>query len=150
MSDADKNLTRLLQQVRQGNEAAREQVLDHLYGELRARARAMGARGEDTICPTVLVHDAYLQLTGSDLSFRDRFHFMAMMSKTMKHILIDHARARAAVKRGGALVRVSLEDNDLPGERAHDLIRLTDALELLEKINPRQSRIIEQIGRAHV
>lgn len=136
-------ITVLLQGIGNGDDDARTQLIEILYDELRRMASRTGAKQEDTLSPTVLVHDAYLRLMDRDSSFRDRFHFLSTIAVVMRNLLIDYARSKKTAKRGGNFVKVALSDRDEPVSGMHDLSKLTDALELLAKINPRQSRFLE-------
>lgn len=136
-------ITVLLKGIGDGNEDARSELIEVLYDELRSMASRVGAKQSDTLSPTVLVHDAYLRLMDRDSSFRDRFHFLSTISVVMRNLLIDYARSKKTAKRGGSIMKVSLTDQDQSSSDMHDLGKLTDALELLEKINPRQARFLQ-------
>ena len=119
-----------------------------LYEELRGLARQRLRRDEwnHTLDTTGLVHDAYLKLVDIRLArFQDRAHFLAMASRVMRRLLVDQARARRAVKRGGGAVAVELDDAvQLSDDQGEALVGLNDALERLEALDPRQGQIIEQ------
>jgi RNA polymerase sigma-70 factor (ECF subfamily) len=117
-----------------------------MYEELRAIARRQmrSEREDHTLAPTALVHEAWLRLHARDASvFRDRAHFLRTASQVMRHILVDHARARHTAKRDGG-IRVTL-DPDLAGEATPivDLLVLDDALTRLEAAEPRWARVVE-------
>lgn len=117
-----------------------------LYDELRAIARHQMRveRADHTLAPTALVHEAWLRLRDRDASvFRDRSHFLRTAAQVMRHILVDHARARQAAKRDGG-VRVTLDPN-LGDHRSQsvDLLALDDALHRLEAAEPRWARVVE-------
>jgi len=144
MSADTGQITVLLKGIGAGNEDARTQLIEVLYDELRRMASRSGARHEDTLSPTVLVHDAYLRLMDqNNPSFRDRFHFLSTIAVVMRNLLIDYARAKKTAKRGGEFIKVSLSDRDEAVSGMHDLEKLTDALQVLAKINARQSRFLE-------
>jgi RNA polymerase sigma factor (TIGR02999 family) len=122
-----------------------------VYRELRAIAHrqlggAMPARGGSaTLSPTALVHEAYLKLAGDPRrSWRDRTHFLALAAVAMRHILVDRARARTTLKRGGGLAQVTLDEGALAGEdQPEALLALDEALEQLASLAPRLARVVE-------
>lgn len=137
-------VTRLLGDVRAGNDAALERLLPLVYEELRVVARRQLARHQAgaTLQPTMLVHDAYLKLARSgSLQPTDRAHFLAIAARAMRQVLVDHARAALAHKRGAGLQQATLVDGiatvQLPPE---DLIALDRALATL---SPRQRQVVE-------
>jgi RNA polymerase sigma factor (TIGR02999 family) len=138
----------LVQRARRGHSSAVEALFPQVYAELRRLAyRYMGReRGGHTLQATGLVHEAYLRLAGQDgLEIEDRGHFLAIAANTMRRILVEHARARGRLKRGGDRARVTLEDESgLVGPKAPvDLERLDAVLERLAALDPRQARIVE-------
>jgi RNA polymerase sigma factor (TIGR02999 family) len=98
-----------------------------------------------TIQTTALVHEAYLKLIDvTNVDWQHRAHFFAISAQVMRHILLDRARRRVAAKRGGQMPRVNLDDlPNLGSGRARELIALDDALNALEKLDPRKARVIE-------
>jgi RNA polymerase sigma factor (TIGR02999 family) len=98
-----------------------------------------------TLQTTALVNEAYLRLIGArNVQWESRAHFFAIAARLMRRILVDYARSRNYVKRGGAAQRVSLEDAAVfSAERAPDLVALDDALEALAKIDERKGRVVE-------
>lgn len=140
-------LAALLDRARQGQPAAVEQLVPLLYAELR-RIAARALRGErpgQTLQPTALVHEAYLRLLKDDsLSFQNRAHFLAIAARSMRQILVEHARARGAKKRGGQRQRVTLDEGAAAAPpREVELVALDAALERLERIDPAHARIVE-------
>jgi RNA polymerase sigma factor (TIGR02999 family) len=127
--------------------AALEQLVPAVYDELRRVAHRHLEREATghTLTTTDLVHQAYLQLAGQDRTeWRNRSHFMAVAAIAMRRILVDHARAHASAKRGGALRRVPIESVDLAtDDRAELLVALDEALERLRLLDPRQARVVE-------
>ncbi|MGA9334704.1 MAG: ECF-type sigma factor, partial [Rudaea sp.] len=102
-------ITELLHTARNGDARSLDQVFAKVYPTLRALAgaRMRDAAGESTLSPTALVHETYLKLIGAEhLDLTDRHHFFACAARAMRQILIDHARARASQRRGGAEARV--------------------------------------------
>ncbi|MBX3404051.1 MAG: sigma-70 family RNA polymerase sigma factor [Phycisphaeraceae bacterium] len=149
MSDAERqDVTLILQEIAAGDSAAAAHLLPIVYEELRSLARAHLAseRAGHTLQPTALVHEAYLRLVGpapdDARSFNGRQHFFATAATAMRRILVDHARERNALKRGGGR-RVELTDNDAVAVGDDlDLIGLDDALRKLESIDERRARVV--------
>ncbi len=139
-------VTLLLQRLRAGSPDAEGRLFELIYGELRriAAARMQAERPSHTLTPTALVHEAYLRLSGTDETFSSRTHFLAVAARAMRHILVDHARARCASKRGGAAGNIPLEALDVPAPQSdEELLLLDDALERLSAMSPRQGRVVE-------
>jgi RNA polymerase sigma factor (TIGR02999 family) len=117
------------------------------YQELRAIAHGrLAARGGNgTLSTTALVHEAYLKLADQSPSrWRDRSHFFAVASLAMRHVLVDCAKARATLKRGGERRRITLDDADIAvDDQAEALLQLDDALERLAEVEPRLARVVE-------
>lgn len=136
-------VTRLLGDLRQGRTGALERLLPVVYDELRALAGSQlrRERPDHTLHATALVHEAYLKLSGGSLDVADRSHFMAVAARAMRQVLVDHARRRSALKRGGDLHFTTLGDGDASVElRATELLALDEALEGLEE---RQRQVVE-------
>jgi RNA polymerase sigma factor (TIGR02999 family) len=141
----DQTVTQLLAASSRGDSAAFEQLLPLVYNELHAiAARHMrGERPDHTLQPTALVHEAFLRLAGADVSFGDRTHFIRAASQAMRRVLVDHARARNAAKRGGNL-RITLDESLVAqDDRDVDLLVLDDALNRLAAAEPRWARVVE-------
>jgi RNA polymerase sigma factor (TIGR02999 family) len=139
-------LTGLLDGVRRGDRAALEQLTAVVYPELRQIAgRYMRSeRPGHTLQTTALVHEAYVRLFGSDPVWQNRAHFFAAVSREMRHILVDYARARNALKGPGGRLHVSLSDVQELGTTAdRDVLALDEALTRLEQLDPRASRVVE-------
>jgi RNA polymerase sigma factor (TIGR02999 family) len=140
-------VTELLLSWADGNEAALDRLLPFVHAELRrlARRAMRGERSDHTLQTTALVNEAYLRLVDlTRVRWADRAHFFAISARLMRHILVDHARARRVLKRGGAVARVTLHEGLAPAqERGMDLVALDDALEALAALDPRKSRVIE-------
>ena len=130
-----------------GDAVALQRLTPLVYEELRRMARRYmrdEANG-NTLQPTALVNEAYLRLIGvDDFSWQNRAHFFAVSANIMRRILVDAARARHAEKRGGAIVKVNLNESidGLP-ERSSALIALDEALAALEKFDERKARVVE-------
>lgn len=140
-------VTQILHEWSDGDEDAPARLMPFVYDQLRRQARAYLAkeRGSHTLQPTALVHEAYFRLVDQrSVSWQNRAHFYGIAANMMRRILVDHARAHATGKRGGAVVRLSIDDIQIPLEqRATDLIALDEALEKLAAFDERRSKIIE-------
>jgi RNA polymerase sigma factor (TIGR02999 family) len=140
-------VTELLGEWSRGNEEALRDVIPLVHTELR-RMAARYLRSErqgHTLEPTALVHEAYLRLTEQRrTTWRSRAHFLAVASGLMRRILVDHARRRRYLKRGGGRRPITLTAaaEAIP-DRPADVIALDEALDDLEKMDPRQRRIVE-------
>lgn len=147
MNDTDSpELTRLLADWREGDERALDLLVPRVYDELRSLAAAClaGERPGHTLQATALVHEAYGRLVGTEIPWEDRAHFFAVAAGTMRRILVDHARARSAQKRGGDAVPVTLEEGLVAvGPRGDDLLALDEALERLTEFDERKARVVE-------
>ena len=125
------------------------EVFPAVYEELRQLAHRHLAREATghTLSTTALVHEAYLRLSdrgAGDVAFNDRTHFFAIAARSMRHILVDHARGQRSAKRGGMLKRISIDDVELGAEdRAELLIAIDDALGRLKEIDARQAQVVE-------
>lgn len=140
-------ITQLLIAWGEGDQAAMEQLAPVVERELhRVASRHLAAeRRAHLLQTTALVNEAYLRLIDwQNVRWQNRAQFFALASQMMRHILVDHARAHHRAKRGGGVLHVSLsEAADLPLESAGDLVALDDALQRLESLAPRQSRVVE-------
>jgi RNA polymerase sigma factor (TIGR02999 family) len=145
--DQPDEITRLLLEMRQGNPEAATDLIPLVYDQLRMRARAVlrNERSDHTLQPTALVNDALMHLMGAEsLVWQNRAHFFAVSSKIMRHILIDHARAHRAKKRGGEFRKISLDESlEYEWCQAESLLSLNEALERLQSFDPRLSSVVE-------
>lgn len=141
------NVTGLLVAWGNGEEAARIAAVDAVYAELRRLARGYlrRERAGHSLPPTALVHEAYLELIDQTrVRWRNRAHFFAIAAQAMRRILVDHARTRAASKRGGGCTVPLVDDVPAPQPApALDVLALDLALQRLAAIDPRQSRLVE-------
>lgn len=136
----------LLARLRHGDEAARDAVFGHLHAELRELASRLlrDERTEHTLQPTALVHEAFLRLLGADRAAESRQHLVRLAARAMRHVLVDHARARHAAKRGGRdLHCVTLHTADVAGLDFDRVVEVHDALEALERFDPQLAQIVE-------
>ncbi len=138
-------VTRLLLAWRQGDRDALESLIPLVYGDLHrmAERHLRGERPGHTLQPTAIVNEAYLRLVGSEGGdWQNRAHFFAAAARSMRRILVDHARSRDAKKRGGG-TRCLLDTAVMVEPRAVDLIAVDDALEKLAALDPAQGRVVE-------
>jgi RNA polymerase sigma factor (TIGR02999 family) len=141
------DVTELLQQWRGGNADALERLLPLVYEELRrvARARLRHEQPGHTLQATALVHEAYLRLIGSRTATpQNRTHLFAVAARLMREILVDHARRRAAQKRGGSATMMALEESiAAPDIAMVDLLALDEALTEMNALESRLCRVVE-------
>jgi RNA polymerase sigma-70 factor, ECF subfamily len=137
----------MLRAAAAGDSNAVNQLLPVVYEELRAVAEAQlrHERTGHTHQPTALVHEAYVRLVGDrGLEWNDRVHFLALAARSMRQILVNHALARRAAKRGGGAQRIELDDAvALFEQRSPDLVALDEALGTLATLDPRQAKLVE-------
>jgi RNA polymerase sigma factor (TIGR02999 family) len=140
-------ITRLLSAVSAGDRRAAESLLTHVYTQLRAIAhnRMKGERAGHTLEPTALVHEAFIRLIGPNPPrWEDRGHFFRAAADSMRKILIDHARARNADKRGGGRAALSISNiAELPvAENPSGFLALDDAILRLEQVDARSAEVV--------
>ena len=141
----DHVVTGMLQRVRMGDAQVADDLIPLIYKELHAiAARHMRRERQDhTLQATVLVHEAFLQLAGTDkIDWQNRAHFFALASRAMRRLLIDHARSAKADKRPGGHQQVDLDDALQMPSASIDLLALNEALERLGTFDPRQCQIV--------
>src|SRR5215472_2715747 len=145
--ERSQEITRLLVELRNGNEQAANDLIPLVYDQLRRMARSLlrNERSDHTLQPTALVNDALMRLIGTaDLEWRSRAHFFAVSATVMRRILIDSARAHKAEKRDGDLVQVSLDSNlAYEWRQADSLLSLNEALDRLNELDPRLCKVVE-------
>jgi RNA polymerase sigma factor (TIGR02999 family) len=147
MSEATQEVTRLLARWGQGDREALDVLTPLVYNELRRLAKAYlrRERPDHTLEGTALVHEAYLRLIDQrQVEWKSRNQFFGLAAELIRRILVDHARARVAAKRGGSSFKLSLDDAIAPAEEKDlDLVALDDALQALARADPQQSRVVE-------
>jgi RNA polymerase sigma factor (TIGR02999 family) len=146
-SGSKPSVTQLLLEMQQGRSGAADELLGLVYNELRriAGGYMRRERPNHTLQATALVHEVYMQLVDQTrVDWKNRAHFFGVAAQLMRRILVEHARGHNAQKRGGAVSKISLEEvvNHLP-QKELTLVALDDALQELERLDPRQSRIVE-------
>lgn len=146
MSTTQGEVTQMLIDFRRGNREAQDRLIPLVYKELRRIASAHLRResAQISLQPTALVHEAYLRLIDiQQIDWQSRAHFFSVASTLMRRILVDHARAHKAEKRGGD-VTIWVEESLLPSPgRAPEIIALDDALIELARLDERQAKIVE-------
>lgn len=148
MSQQRPDVTRILHRAQSGDAEAADELWELTYEELRriARRHLQRERGDHTLSPTALVHEAHIRLVDqSRVEWKDRNHFFAIASRMCRRVLVDHARKRVAAKRGGEAVRITLDDGAVGGgdAPATDLLALDEALDRLGHLNERLGRVVE-------
>jgi len=143
--DTPRTITRLLLGWREGDTQALETLVPLVYDELRrlARLQMRDQAAGHTLQPTALVHEAYARLVDLKLDWQDRTHFLSMAARTMRRVLVDHARAQRAFKRGAGAVQVSLHDFHAKTELSFDLLAIDEALQALGCLEERAVSVVE-------
>jgi RNA polymerase sigma factor (TIGR02999 family) len=141
------DLTRLLVAWSHGELGALDRLMPLIYGQLRQQARRQlrHERAGHTLQPTALVHEAFLRLVGqSRAQWQNREQFFAVAARAMRRVLVDHARARRAAKRGDGRTLIALDEAPDPAAPpAVDVLALDQTLDRLAAIDPRQARVVE-------
>jgi len=147
MSDAQlSRTTSLVRTVAEGDRLAADQLMTELYGEFRSLARRYLDREPSghTLQPTALVNEVYLKLVDqTQVDWKGRTHFFAIGAQVMRRVLVDHARRKGRLKRGGDLRRAEVDVSLISARSAADVLAVHEAIEDLEKLDPRQARIVE-------
>jgi len=139
-------VTRLLGELDRGDKEAANHILPLVYDELHRLARSYfrRERGEHTLQPTALVHEAYIRLVDQRAPLESRGHFMALAATQMRRILLDYARKHRAARRGAGGQKVLLEDTmAISHQKPVDVLALDAALQKLNGLDPDQSRLVE-------
>jgi len=144
----DGEITTWLNRIETGDEKALDQIVRLMYDDLRrlARNRLSSERFDHTLGATALVNEVYLKLVPQqNISAKNRLHFFGIASRTMRNVLVDYARRRNRVKRGGGQQHVSLDEETtfISEHEADEILALEEALKRLEQINPRGAKVIE-------
>jgi len=146
LADTPQDVTRLLHELREGSDDAREQLWPLVYGELRRLAGGYmkDQRAGHTLQATALVHEAYVKLVGAAVAGQSRGEFFGLAARAMRNILVDHARGRSREKRGGGEVLLTLDEALIPaGSSAARMLELDQALEQLAEQDSRKAEAIE-------
>ena len=145
--DPQGEVTRLLAAWGEGDPSALNQLIPLVYAELHRIARRVWSQHQQnhTLQPTALIHEAYLKLASAEgASFQDRCHFFAVACTAMRQILVNHAKSHLSGKRGGGRAHVSLDEVQRAVDReAEEIVSLHEALEALQAVDPRKSKVVE-------
>lgn len=139
-------ITQLLNQWSSGDKDAEAALTPMIYDELQRMAKRLfrSEKSAQTLQPTALVHEAFVKLVDVEITWQDRAHFFSLAARMMRRLLVNHANARNAAKRGGDAIRVTLDESKVGAESADaDLIDLEDALQALAVLDERKAQLIE-------
>ena len=142
-------LTRILSNVNADNKGSVDELMPQVYNEFKSLAKhyLYNERADNTLSPTELVNEAYFKLLDHNrIDWQGKTHFFAIGANIMRRILVDHARGKSRIKRGGNLSKVELDDNlglSLSIENDEDILALDEALQMLAKADERQAKIVE-------
>ena len=143
----NQDITQLLRRWRDGSGDALDELTPLVYKQLRLLAGRIfsGESQGHTLQPTVLVNEVFQRLIGKEIDWSDRNHFYALSSRLMRRILVDHAKAKQAEKRGGAAIRVSYREGRLGAESSDiaEVLALDSALQELESFDSRKAKVLE-------
>jgi RNA polymerase sigma factor (TIGR02999 family) len=140
------DITGLLNRWSQGDEEAGNVLTPLIYDELHRIARRVfrSEKSGHTLQPTALIHECYVNLVNVGVSWRDRAHFYSLAARMMRRLLVNHANARSAAKRGGGAVRVTLGDAQSPASDDEvSLLDLDEALSKLAELDERKANLIQ-------
>ena len=147
MTPSPNQVSRLLAEWRNGDQEALDRLMPLVYEELRriARRYMRGERADHTLQSSALVNEAYLRLADhKNIDWQNRAHFFGVAAQAMRRVLVDHARSRKGLKRGGDALKVALDDAvDVAEKQAVELVALDDALRALAAFDERKSRVVE-------
>ena len=144
---ASRSITEMLAQAGAGDRNVMADLFPLVYAELReiAARNLRNERAGHTLQPTALVHEAYLRLVGADKAFKGRAHFLAAAATAMRRVLVDHARARAAAKRGAAAGNLTLCGDEALGQERREVqvLELNELIGRLALLSARKAQIVE-------
>jgi len=147
MADSPPDVTELLDQLSAGSEKALDDLLPLVYGELRRQAARYlrRERQNHTLQPTALVNEAFIKLVDQrNVRWQNRAHFFGVAAQAMRRIVIDHARTKHRVKRGGVQQAVTLDEGMIAADaRSVDVLALDEVLTRLAALDERQARVVE-------
>ncbi len=148
MSVESSEITRLLKAWSSGDQGALEQLTPKVYAELHRMAgkHMRNERAGNTLQATALVHEVYLRLVdGANVNWQDRAHFFAVSAVMMRRILVGRARKRGSAKRGGAMLKVNLDEvvEVASGNQAREIVAMDEALQELAKLDARKAKVVE-------
>lgn len=140
------SITQLLNRWSTGDKEAGAALTPMVYDELQRMAKRLfrSEKRSHTLQPTALVHEAFVKLVEVDVTWQDRAHFFSLAARMMRRLLVNHANARNAAKRGGNAIRMTLDESALAdGSADADLLDLEEALQGLAELDPRKAELIE-------
>jgi RNA polymerase sigma factor (TIGR02999 family) len=140
------DVTQLLKRLADGDESSAETLTPLIYDELHKLAKRLfvSENAGHTLQPTALVNEAFVKLINVDVAWQDRAHFYSLAARMMRRLLVNHANAKNAAKRGGCAVRVTLDEATTPATDADaDLLQLDDALTALAEIDERKADLVQ-------
>jgi RNA polymerase sigma-70 factor, ECF subfamily len=139
-------VTKLLKAMNRGDTTAADMLLALVYEELHVLAGKYmrRERPDHTLQPTALINEAYIRMVGSETHWQNHQHFIGVAATVMRRVLVDHAKAHNAVKRGGELQRVEFDEGvAFSNERSIEVLAVDEALTRLGEVNPRQAKVVE-------
>jgi RNA polymerase sigma-70 factor, ECF subfamily len=139
-------VTQLLNEMAKGDSGAAERLLPLVYAELHRLAASYmrRERPDHTLQATALINEAYLRLARENEEWNNREHFIGMAANVMRHVLVDYARAHKAKQRDGGMKRVEMQDDlAVSPEKLEQVVSLDEALQTLERLHPRQGKVVE-------
>ena len=142
----DPKITQLLNDWGSGDKAAEDALAPLIYDELQVMARRLfrSEKSAHTLQPTALVHEAFVKLVDVEVTWQDRAHFFSLAARMMRRLLVNHANARNAAKRGGNAVKVTLNEAAISGSSTDaDLLDLEEALLSLAELDRRKAQLVE-------
>ncbi len=146
MTEGGHRLTEILQATGRGHRQAAAELLPAVYNELKrlAQSRMAHLPPGNTLQPTALVHEAYMRLVGEqDPGWENRGHFFAAAAESMRQVLVDQARRKKRLKRGGDRKRMDVEDFEVPlASPVEDILAMDEAIERLQQDDPRKAQIV--------
>jgi len=147
VAESADDITMLLVRIRKGDSGAEERLASLVYDDLRRMAYACmrGERGNHTLQPTALLHEAWITLVrDAEIDWQNRAHFFALAARAMRRILVDYARSHRSSKRGGVHNRIELTDSLVVAEDHLDkILFVEESLQELMQLDPRQAGIVE-------
>jgi len=143
--DNELEITQLLQSWQDGNETALDDLSKHVHGELHKLANKYmkNERVNHTLQPTALVNEAFISLINANVNFKDRLHFYSLSGQIMRRILVDHARTKSRVKRGGGEQELTLMDSHAFFSENVEILSLDYALNSLAAFDQQKAQILE-------
>jgi RNA polymerase sigma-70 factor, ECF subfamily len=147
MSTESRPITTLLARMREGDQMAQQEAMSAVYQEMRRLAGNYMAREskDHTLQPTALVNEAFLRLMGNETpQVNDRQHFYALAARSMRQVLVDHAREKHAIKRGSGGIKVEINEiHAISDSGDTDIVALDEALQKLEQLDARAAKVVE-------